>query len=93
MIKFTKNFQDYQIQSDGTQYTLSKNVIERTNKKGETYEVKDTVGYYGSITSLVRGLQKDMMLSKVKDTDMTLNEALNESTRVWERIEAELKGW
>jgi len=69
-------------------------VVTRTKKeKSETHESKNIIGYYATITSLVRGLHKDIMLNTVKDTDMTIMDALNESTAVWQRIENELKGW
>jgi hypothetical protein len=93
MIKLDKIIEGWKIESDGTQYILSKCVTRTKEKDGEKYESKSDQSYYTTMTGLIQGLHRKIMLNKIKDTDYTLNEALRESTAVWQRIEAELKGF
>lgn len=93
MIKLDKIIDGWKIESDGAQYILSKCVTRTKEKDGTEYEAKSDQSYYTTITGLIQGLQRKIMLNVVKDTDLTLNEALRESTAVWQRIEAELKGF
>lgn len=84
-------FENYKIESDGIQYILKEIVTRRKKGTEEEYEGEEVIGYYTQFESLIKALQKTMMLKKVRDNDLTLNEALQASEEAWKRIERELK--
>lgn len=85
MIKLQNN---YQIDSDGTQFILKRSRIAKKEDTGEEYEAFEVAGYYGGLQMALKGYCRKVLLDKTKCEAVSLYQVLDMLKELKKEIEA-----
>lgn len=79
---------DYQIDSDGTQFILKRSKTAVKQETKEEYETLETVGYYSELSQALRGYCRKVMLDYTKCEAVPLYQVLDKLKELKEEIKA-----
>ena len=85
----------YQIAADKDCYTakyMTGGKPKLDKKTGKVEEASQTVGFYGTLESAVKGCRNDAIRRKAMEYDMTLNEAIEAMKQINAEFEKAIKG-
>lgn len=89
MIQVTKK---WFIDSDGSQYILFKKEEYFSEKSSETKEKRTDMSYHSTVSSALTQLLRKIQRKKVKQSDMTLKQAIDEFNKMEQMLVKSAQG-
>ena len=84
-------FDDWVILVDDLNYTLARDMGERTDKDGKVRRERKVYGYYGSLRGVLTALMDKLSADELKDGCRSLCEAVRIITESHDRVEKLIK--